>query len=250
MSEGLDTLPTNIQFSFILPTFNEAKSIESNLDRLFQYTNDHLNEVIVVDDGSTDGTVDRVVDYIYKNKKLNMRLLTAKKNEGKGAAIKRGMKYTSGRDVFLLDGGMEFASSDIQNFKHMMFWSGADMIVGSKRHLFSRVEYPWYRKALSRCYQWLTWLLFDFNVTDTQVGMKVMRRELVDAVMNDLDCNGYAFDVQLLALARKKGFKNIQEAPIVLTYAVAGGSVWKDIPRVFKMGFNLLIGTFKIWWKL
>jgi hypothetical protein len=105
----------------------------------------------------------------------------------------------------------------------------ADVVVGSKRHPLSKINYPFHRKLLSRAYQIITTILFNLNITDTQAGLKLFKREVLDYVLPRLLCKKYAFDLELLVVASHKGFK-IVEAPVELNWQrIESRIVMKDI---------------------
>jgi len=98
-------------------------------------------------------------------------------------------------------------------------WYQADIIVGSKRHHASRVEYPLQRKILSFFVQRATRFFFGLNVSDTQTGLKVFRREVLEKVLPRLLVKRWAFDLEILTVANRLGFRRIYESPIELQYS-------------------------------
>ena len=117
-----------------------------------------------------------------------------------------------------LDVGMEIDPNGIRMLWEHMKWYEADVVVGSKRHPVSVVNYPWERKILSWVYYWLIRLLFNFKIRDTQPGIKIFRREVLEKILPRLLVKQYAFDVEMLAVANRLGFKRIYEAPIKLDF--------------------------------
>ena len=100
-----------------------------------------------------------------------------------------------------------------------------DFAIGSKRHPDSLVDYPRSRRVCSWLYQQLVRLLFRLDVRDTQVGLKVFRREVAEQVLPLLLVKRFAFDLELLAVARALGFDRIEELPVRLDYRFAGSGV-------------------------
>ena len=95
---------------------------------------------------------------------------------------------------------------------------GADIVVASKRHPVSRVEYPWVRKLYSWGYFAIVRVLFGLRLTDTQTGLKVFKREVLDAVLPKIRINDFAFDIEILAVARHLGFTRIYESPVQIDW--------------------------------
>lgn len=108
----------------------------------------------------------------------------------------------------------------------------ADIVIGSKRHPMSEVRYPLFRQLQSRAFQLLVRVLFRFNVSDTQTGLKVMRREVATRVVDVALVKRFAFDVELLALARHFGYRRLIEAPVRIDYAFETTTDLKAVARV------------------
>ena len=115
-------------------------------------------------------------------------------------------------------------------------WYNADVIVGSKLHPASKVHYPWQRRILSFCYRWLVKLLFGLTIRDTQVGMKIFRRKVLEDVLPRLLVKTYAFDIEILAVAYRLGYKRIYESPVELDFtnvsSITSGTFWKVISHM------------------
>jgi hypothetical protein len=126
---------------------------------------------------------------------------------------------------------MELDPANIRGFIEMMKASDCDAVIGSKRHPDSKVVYPNSRRFQSAIYQALVRLLFGLNVRDTQTGLKLFRRQVLHEVMPLLAIKRFAFDLELLVVARQLGYTKIVEAPIRLDYkfesTVNLGSAWR-----------------------
>jgi glycosyltransferase involved in cell wall biosynthesis len=237
------------KLSIIVPVFNEANQILGNLDLLLDEVERYFTsfEVIVVSDGSTDGTNAKLLSLRHPD----VRPIIVDQNVGKGHAVRAGFLAASGDYVLFIDGGMEIHPREIRIFMGLMTLYQCDIVVGSKRHPQSRVRYPWYRRLLSWNFQLLVQLLFKIHVTDTQVGIKLFRRDVIDAILPHLKIKRYGFDLELLSLARRLGFDDILEAPIRMDYFQAKPRfVGTDLFHVFRVGLSLLRDTFRLYWRL
>ena len=230
------------KLSIVVPVFNEVTQIVSNLDLLLDEVNGYFNnfEVIVVSDGSTDGTDKKI-------KALNhpgLKPVIIQQNAGKGNAIREGFQRATGDYILFIDGGMEIHPKEIRIFMGLMSLYNCDIVIGSKRHPQSKVEYPWYRRFLSWLFQLFVRAVFKVQITDTQVGIKLFRREVIEAVLPHLQINRYGFDLELLILAKLKGFDNVLEAPIRMDYFNSGKkAITRELFHVFKVGFSLIKDT-------
>jgi len=199
--------------SVIIPAYNEEKQIAETIRALTDILSrkDFDFELVVVSDGSRDRTFEVAKE--LEDEKVKVFSYTP--NRGKGHALRFGFERSRGEYVAFFDAGMDFPPSQILEFLERLKETGADLVIGSKRHPGSRVIYPWHRRLVSLGAQLTVKALFNLNITDTQVGLKVFRREVLGKVMPLVLVKRYAFDIELLALARHYGFK-IVEAPVNL----------------------------------
>lgn len=198
--------------SIIMPMYN-SRDICTNLNEavkiLEEITSDF--EIILVDDGSKNGC--RKEAQKFKSKKV--RIVGYPKNFGKGYAIKYGFQFTKGKYIAFVDSGRDLNPKQLKEFLEII--KQGDVVIGSKMHLNSVVHYPVFRRFMSAVYRSVNKLLFNLKVQDTQVGLKLFRREVLEKVMPKIVIKRFAFDLELLILANKYGFKII-EAPIVMRY--------------------------------
>jgi glycosyltransferase involved in cell wall biosynthesis len=236
----------NQRVSVVVPVFNEATNIAANLRLLIAEIDPYLEtyEIIAINDGSLDRTDEELRRFVHPR----FRSVSFPRNMGKGHAVREGFRLASGDFVLFIDGGMELHPREIKIFLGLMALYDADVVVGSKRHPQSRVYYPALRRALSFGYQLVVRRLFDLDVTDTQVGIKLFRREVIEAILPDLTIDRYGFDLELLALARARGFKNFLEAPIRLDYFGKNARpLVSELAHIGAVGATLLADTFRLY---
>ncbi len=232
--------------SIVVPVFNEGTNIAENVNLLKSELAKNFQdyEVIIISDGSTDSTN----EIVRQLKDVKTSVVFLKKNQGKGAAIRVGFERCKGDYILFIDGGMELHPKEIKIFMGLMSLYSADMIVGSKRHPQSAVFYPWYRRFLSYLFQKFIQLLFSVKISDTQVGIKLFRAEVIKDILPYLKINHYGFDLEIICLAGVFGYNNILEAPIRLDYFLKNRrSVLSDIFHTIKVGRLLLIDTIKLY---
>ena len=167
-------------------------------------------EIIVVDDGSPDETLKEA----QKFKNDNYKVVGYKTNRGKGYAVRYGMARAKGDYIAFIDAGMEIDPNGISMILEHMEWYNADIVVGSKRHPASESNFPTIRKIYSWGYHLLVRLLFRIPLNDTQAGLKVYKRKVLEVVLPRLVIKQFAFDIELLAVAKYLGFRRIYEAPV------------------------------------
>jgi glycosyltransferase involved in cell wall biosynthesis len=203
-----------VELSVIVPAYREGRLIYGNLSRLVREL-DKLNvtyEVIVVSDGNTDATATEA----RRLGSAAVKVFHYPMNVGKGFALSFGVAQSVGSLVTFIDADMELDPANIRSFMHLMRMNDCDAIVGSKRHPESQVSYPFLRTVQSALYQLLIRLLFNLNVRDIQPGLKLFRRNVLEEVIPLLTVKKFAFDLELLVVARLLGYRKVVEAPIQL----------------------------------
>jgi len=202
--------------SVVIPAYKQEKTIGQDLRRIESVLQNIRYDYQIV--CVVDGQVDKTYQKAKQIKSSKIRIYQLKKNQGKGEAVRFGMQKSKGDYVAFLDAGMEIDPNGISMLLEHLEWYQADVIVGSKRHLASQINYPLERKILSLGFYWLVRLLFNFKVKDTQAGIKIFKKEVLEKVLPVLLVKSYAFDVELLSVAYRFGFKRIYEAPIKFDY--------------------------------
>ena len=236
--------PVEIVLSVIVPVYDQAGVIVENVrtirERVAAGMQPDAFEVIVVSDGSVDGTAERVLE----SELPNVRVLYYDRNLGKGYAVKAGAREARGRWVGFVDADLDLDPAALPGYVETAEREGLDFAIGSKRHPDSRVHYPRSRVVASWLYQQVVRLLFKLDVRDTQVGLKVFRREVAQEVLPLLIVKRYAFDVELLAVSRAFGYGRVKEMPIQLDYQFTGSGV-----RSFAVA-HALIDTVAVFYRL
>lgn len=213
-----------MKISIIMPAFNEGPRIYDNIAETLETMADlNLNcELIVVDDGSVDETYKEACR--AASRFPNVQAVRYTNNGGKGNALKYGFRYVTGDLVLFLDSDLDIHPRQVKTFLEIMEKNDADVVTGSKRHPLSQIDYPMQRKILSTAYSILIKGLFDLSVRDTQTGIKLFKREVLDRVFPKVLVKRYAFDLELLVNIRHKGYR-IVEAPIILNFQRKFGRV-------------------------
>jgi len=159
------------------------------------------------------------------------------------------MAESKGDVVSFIDAGMDLNPNSLSMLLEHFEWYKADIVVGSKRHPASKVFYPWQRRILSLGYQLVVWLLFGLKVRDTQVGVKVYRREVLEKVLPRLLVKAFAFDIEILAVANYLGFNRIYEAPVEVKLDFGGASVLTS-RRFLRTVFAMFWDTIAVFYRL
>lgn len=230
--------------SLVVPAFKQEKTIQEdvkNLDLALSSIASNYEIIVVV-----DGFVDKTYEKLKQIKNKNLIPLGYEVNKGKGYAIKMGVEKAKGDIIGFIDAGMDLNPSEISIMLNLMKLNNADIVIGSKLHPDSLVKYPTSRKILSWGYRSLIKILFRLSVRDTQVGLKFFRKNTAKDVFPRIVVKAFAFDVEVLAVARMKGYNKIIESPIKLTFKQ--GSVTST--NFWKVSFWTLIDTLAVFYRL
>ncbi len=239
----MDTKIDSHFLSLIVPVYKQEKTIVDNLRQL-KLVLDNIRydyEIIAV----VDGILDKSFSKIKKSRIDRVKCIGLKENLGKSLAIRLGMNEAKGDYVMFIDAGMEIDPNGISMLLEHMEWYNADIIVGSKRHLASHVNYPIERKVLSFGYYYLVKLLFGIRVHDTQAGIKIFKKQVLQKVLPRMVEKKFAGDLEMLVVADNLGFSRIYEAPIKLDYTVGNMTSAATIKSII----HIIIDTLAIFYR-
>ena len=216
------------RLSVVMPVYNLAATIEENLKRTAELFEAHgvRAELVPVDDGSADGTwsaIEAAASGIA-GEFVTCVPVHLSENGGKGAALRAGFAASHGEYVMLLDGDLDINPKQTPWFFASLAENGSDIVIGSKRHPKSKVQYPWHRRIVSWVYFTLVRIFIGLPITDTQTGMKLFRRNALEEALSRMLVKTYAFDLELLAIAHSRGAK-ISEAPVAISFGSKFGAL-------------------------
>jgi glycosyltransferase involved in cell wall biosynthesis len=220
--------PTRVRplLSIVVPVYNGGAEIVANIAVIRRDAGGGLPpadvELIVVSDGSIDGTTERLIE---AQSDVDMHVIHYDRNLGKGYAVKLGAMEAQGSWIALVDADLDLDPSLIPSYLETARLESLDFAIGSKRHRDSDVVYPRSRRLASWGYQQLNRILFRLDVRDTQVGLKVFSRDVAENVVPLLLVKQFAFDLELLAVARAFGYRRVRELPVRLDYRFTGSEV-------------------------
>ena len=202
------------KLSVVIPAFNEEHRIAQTLEEVSRFLRNQAfeYEILVVNDGSKDTTA-QIVEELSSNLK-NLKLIDNKQNHGKGYATKQGMMEATGDVRLFMDADNSTKVDEV--IKMLPFFEqGYDVVIGSRRIAGANiaVHQPWFRDFLGGCFRFVVHTLVPIDVTDSQCGFKAFSAKASEVIFPKQTIYRWAFDVEILALARKNGFK-IKEVPI------------------------------------
>jgi glycosyltransferase involved in cell wall biosynthesis len=245
----------NKMISVIIPAFNAGNFIADNVRELNYLLDESFSEyeIIIVIDGFSESEIENNETYhiLKKLQEYNQRLHIHyyAKNMGKGFAVRYGMAKAGGEYIGFVDAGYDLDYSYLINMFTIIEKENADLVIGSKLHPQSVVDYGMKRKIISLVYRYLVKVLFGNKYSDTQVGMKVFRKKVIKKILPVLTVNGFAFDIELLTAADRYGFVNIIEAPVGVTSRKEKTKSSVFQLGVFRVSAAMFWDTIKVYFK-
>ncbi len=207
--------PTTVFLSIVIPAYNEEKRLGASLERIGAYlaSKPFAAEVIVVDDGSTDRT--SAVAHEASRERAAVRVIRLESNQGKGYAVRTGVLASAGETVMFTDADLSTPIEELDKFLKRLD-EGFDIVIGSRAvpGCDIRVRQARPRQVMGKFFNRLVRILVMKGCPDTQCGFKLFRRKAALDIFSRLETAGFAFDVEVLLLARKLGYR-VAEVPVV-----------------------------------
>lgn len=201
--------------SVVIPAYNEEERIDNSLNTIIRYMENrgYRYEIIVVNDGSTDKTVDIVKNFSVRNKNIN--LILNEKNMGKGYSVKKGILESNGEYILFSDSDLSTPIEEIEKLIRYL-QEDYDIAIGSRALPNSDVQIhqSFHRELMGKIFNLITRILTLMDIKDTQCGFKCFKKDAAKNIFRRQIINGFSFDVEILYIAKKLGYK-IREVPVV-----------------------------------
>ena len=233
--------PAELDFTLVLPFYNPGSRFGKYVGEIVNVlsSSEISYEILAVSDGSTDKSEEQLA--VIASDRLT--LVRLEQNQGKGAALRAGLSKGRGEYLGFIDGDGDLPANLLSNLLEIIDREHPDIIFGSKRHPRSQVIYPPLRRIYSWGYQQLNRALFHLPVRDTQTGVKVVRRDVLAAVLPRMVEKRFAFDLELFVVARQQGFRNFVEMPVSIGERFSSTVSLRSVR-------NMLLDTFAIFYRL
>ena len=219
-------LPSNFLLSVVIPVYNELATVEQAVHRVQQSEVPH--EIILVDDGSTDGTRELVQSW---RGRPGMKILMHQSNQGKGVALKTGFSEACGDIVIIQDADLEYHPADYMWLLQPMVEGHADVVYGSRFSGIDRAVYPYWHQTANWVITLMSNLFTNRKLSDVETGYKLFRREVIQEITPALREKGFGIELEITAkVARMPGVR-MYERPIRYTarsYAAGKKIQWRD----------------------
>lgn len=231
---------TGPRLSVVIPMFNEAKRLPKSLPELLAYFDKQPYpwEMVVVDDGSTDGTA--ALAHQLLGDRANVRILAQRQNRGKGHAVKVGMLAARGEVVLFCDADLSTPPSELGRF-WQWFDRGCDVVIGSRKMQGANIErhQPAWREKLGKVFTGLTNTVATKNLSDVTCGFKCFTHAAAQELFSLSMIEDWSFDAEVLFIAQRHHCR-IKEVPVT----------WHDEPgtkvRILKDAYRSVLGLLRI----
>jgi dolichyl-phosphate beta-glucosyltransferase len=201
----LDKVPAVPEISVVVPAYNEEVRLGRTLPAMIDYLKNagRSYEIVVVDDGSADATADVAGAFAGRG----VRALRLSPNTGKGAALRAGVLASRGEKVLLTAADLSTPITELERLEPYL--ATADLVFGSRAVAGARIDRPQprFRQWMGKTFNLMIRLLVTSGIRDTQCGFKLLDGPAARAVFADLMLDGFAYDVELLWLARRRGLR-------------------------------------------
>jgi dolichyl-phosphate beta-glucosyltransferase len=240
----------SIKLSVIIPACNEELRLPETLRQSIDYlkTQPYLSEIIVVNDGSTDGT-ERIVREQSSFSSVRMLTHPDRLNHGKGAAVKRGMREARGAYRLFMDADNSTTLEQVERF-WPLFDQGYQVVIGSRAMKESIIgtHQARYKELAGRLGNWIIRTFAVPGIKDTQAGFKMFAAREADVIFSRQTLERWGYDFELLAIAQSHGFR-ICEVPIAWVNAsgskVTVKSYFEVLGEVWRVRQNLKAGVYQ-----
>ncbi|MFT5166658.1 MAG: glycosyltransferase involved in cell wall biosynthesis [Saprospiraceae bacterium] len=210
--------------SLVIPCYKESKRVNNLLNSLKSFDRLWENplEIIIVDDGSSDDTVEKIEDLFEGvfNGNTTFELLQLGQNQGKGAALKAGVEKSTGDVVLTIDADMAVDPSELQKWLQMLpgnTFQENEILIGSREHESSKVKGLPIRRIAGLIFNFIIQLFTNLNLTDTQCGFKLYPKDIAKKLFGSLKTKGWAHDIELLNQSKFEGVA-IKPMPVKWTH--------------------------------
>ena len=225
-------MPEAVDLSVVIPAYNEASRLGDSLVRVLPYLERRGKpyEVLVVDDGSSDATVEVANEFSHRG----VWVLELARNRGKGAALRHGVVASSGAKVLLSDADL---STPIEELERLEPWlERAELVLGSRAVDGARIELrqPWHRELMGKVFNLVIRLLGFGTFRDTQCGFKLMAGEPARRLFPLLTIDRFAYDVELIWEAQQHGLRVVEVGVEWHDSPVSRVRPWQDAPQMLR----------------
>ncbi len=234
-----------VDLSVVVPFFNPGRQLLPHIRSIREVLSEigGSSEIVAVSDGSTDGSDQELEDALP-----DIVLIRLPRNMGKGCALRTGFAASRGAAIAFVDGDGDIPAACLPALVDAGGTGSPHFVIGSKLHPQSQVVYPWIRRIYSTGYLLLVRALVGLDISDTQTGLKLVRRDVMRRVLPLLVEQGFALDLELLAVGRRLGYGRVVEVPVTIRErfrsSISGSAAWTMLLDTVALAWRLRVRRF------
>jgi len=235
--------PDSLQVSVVFPAYNEENYLDTAVEKTTQTLSEFASsyEIIIAEDGSTDGTAERSEELAQKYPFVEH--IHGEKRLGRGTALNNAFKQSRGEVLVYMDLDLATALKHLKPLVEAVTVEGYDFATGSRMLPESRVERTFRRRMSSKTYNFFVRHILGSKLRDHQCGFKAFKREPTLRLLDEVTAHHWFWDTEILVRAQKNGYK-IKEIP------VEWKSGRKTKVNLLKDSYNMGKQVIKLWWRL
>tara|TARA_B100000035_G_C20989028_1_gene549306 strand:- start:283 stop:1011 length:729 start_codon:yes stop_codon:yes gene_type:complete len=231
--------------SIIFPCYNEAERLKHTFKDIEKFQKKKIFnnfEIIFINDGSSDNTLEILKNYKNKNTKMQrkMKIVSYQQNKGKGYALKKGVKIARFDWILTLDADISVSITQLNNWiKHRQIKREASIYFGSRNLKGSNIKFKMYRKLVGLIFIKIIKIFFNIDLLDTQCGFKLYKKDIAKKLFANLKMLDFTHDIEIVLISKKKGFR-IMELPVNWIHK-KGSKI-----SIFKDSFEMFVSLIKM----
>lgn len=241
-----------MKIAVILPVYNEANCIEQTFDRILEFSQkNHAYNFIIVNDGSTDDTLQIIENKLNTSQTHHIKLISYSDRQGKGYAVKKGSDCTNADCICFMDGDLAYSLEHLEPLVEKL--EKFDVVIGCRnldRQNFRNLTLM--RKISGKIFNFISRKILNLPYRDMQAGLKGFNKNAAQELFKQQTITGFSFDAELLFLAKKKGY-TIGEIPARVSeqhlYKISKVNIVKDSLEMFscllKIRYNNRAGNYE-----
>lgn len=226
-----------MKISLVIPIYNEENLIKKTLDELKYFVRNEKDtwEILLINDGS----IDKTLEILIKNKITNFKIISYPLNKGKGFAIRKGVLEATGDYICFIDSDLAYSFDNLKKFIFEL--KNVDAVIGSRdlsKHNEENVHIL--RRILGKGFNMISNIILGYKMQDTQCGLKVFKREIAKDLFSKQSLNGFSFDTEILYISKKRKYNLKRGKAVVSKSHINKKSKVNLLRDPLKMFFDLL----------
>lgn len=204
------------QISIVIPVYNESLRLKFLFKEIDNFSKKWkgVYEVIFVNDGSLDLSLSKIKDFVRNRIYKNFKIISYKKNEGKGLALKKGIEKAKYRWILTFDADVSVKILCFMRYKKYYTFNRNFAYFGTRSHYLSRTNTIFVRRLIGKILKYIIYIILKKNISEFQCGYKIYHKSYIKKIFKKISCKGFAHDFELLLLLKKYSIE-VKNCPVI-----------------------------------